>query len=249
MKAIYIAVENGIRADFYTTATKGLDLPLVLTYVISNAREHEVGYIKTMENLSDYGTYRPDIPVKDRMFERLSPRQAIDLNESFMADHFIAQRIIFDFDRREMSIEHDPDICPLPIHDGTWDMPDVIFNRPEPKAEAPVEDKSIKEFDEIFPKPDPAMTEKWRQFASDVGGAYDLNEGTASGVDLIWDELITGFRGVKDTFGVDTAQTLYESIGAGGILPSELNNAAQYIQDGGNPEETAHQASLGMFES
>ena len=130
MKAIYIVVENSTRTDFYTNRSDGFEMPLVLTKAVSTAREHGVGYTEALENLAATGEYRPGLPVQDRMFENLKPETAAEMNDGFQLNHLIGQRVIFDFDNRKMSWEHDPVVCRLFVQDGARSIPDEVFAEP-----------------------------------------------------------------------------------------------------------------------
>ncbi|NPV89749.1 MAG: hypothetical protein HPY50_03095 [Firmicutes bacterium] len=103
------------------------------------------------------------------------------------------------------------------------------------------------EFNALFPHPAPEKTEKWLHLARDLGEVYDEADGEKNGLGLVCDELITKFQLVKEHFGGEIAQILYDNIEFGAILPSELWEAARFIQNGGSPGELSQQADSGMF--
>ena len=105
------------------------------------------------------------------------------------------------------------------------------------------------EFNALFPHPAPEKTEKWLHFARDLSEVYDEEDGEKNGLALVCDELITKFRLVREQFGEEITQVLYDNIESGAMLPSELCEAAQFIQNGGSPDELTQQANNGMFMS
>ncbi len=103
------------------------------------------------------------------------------------------------------------------------------------------------QFEALFLNPDQTKTEQWIRLARDLGEAFDEEDSEKIGFSSVSDELLTKFQHVKDIFGTEIAQILYDNIESGGILPCELAEAAKYLQEGGNPGELTQKANSGVF--
>ena len=80
---------------------------------------------------------------------------------------------------------------------------------------------------------------KWTQ------AAYELNEDFEQPFAEAVSELCLAFRDVKQKYGQDIACQLYNSMSV--ILPSEIRNAAQYLNFGGNMDHIPALAEVGFL--
>lgn len=89
---------------------------------------------------------------------------------------------------------------------------------------------------QMVPHPDVAATEKWYAYGR------DMNDG---GSDSFLRELASSFGFIAHHFSTETVQKVYEIIGYGTALPSEMVAAAVYLQNGDTPQRMAALAEKG----
>lgn len=127
-RAIYTVIENGGRADFYAANQQDFDPIWALTEAVSNAREHSIGLIETIENMDRDGCIVRGLPVKDRLMERLDENTAAHLHAVFQTSFRIGSRFTFDFDNRRIAMEQLKDCFAHNVRNGAWPMPRTLCN-------------------------------------------------------------------------------------------------------------------------
>lgn len=93
----------------------------------------------------------------------------------------------------------------------------------------------------LLPMPDHAATREWLEYAR------QLAEDGSCTVESFCAELHDAIRSVKEMFGAEIAQTLYNAEQAGEFCfnPFELPRAARYLYEGKSLEEVRHLARDG----
>lgn len=129
-RALVTVIDGGERADFYSSELDSeFDMPWALTQAVEIARQKEVGIIAAFEHLGIDGEYHPELPVKEKTFERMDEEAVVRLTGGFQRDGWLGKLIGFDFDSGRMSLRHDHILCTRPMRDGEWELPASVYEK------------------------------------------------------------------------------------------------------------------------
>lgn len=129
-----------------------------------------------------------------------------------------------------------------------WNVCDKEMGK-EQEVETEISQEEFKQkLSAVIPQPSKDKTNQWFTFCNELDEIYSDWKKGVSGLSLAIEGLCAGFSNVRGKYGDKITQSLYDAIQYTALLPSELEKAAQYLQDGGDIQSISQKAMAGGFE-
>lgn len=134
MNAIYILVDTDNqgkmrRNDFTMSGGSGFEQPYILTKALAYAEENGTSVLEGMITLKNSDGVLDNRSNAATMLRRLTPQEAMIINDAFEESTGNSQRVIFDLNRKLMDIEYSSGFVGEKVKEGLRAMPKVFIDR------------------------------------------------------------------------------------------------------------------------